>query len=141
MPLRYMPTSGSYCGSVGNGCGRAMDCGMCDSSLVCNKGVCVPGAGCTPLTCKTATGQYCGTIGDGCGGTLTCGDCRAGSTCGGAGVANTCAPTNCTAGTCMAAGGARYCGSIGDGCGRTLARGGRTRGGGVSARVRATTRP
>ena len=126
MPLACQTMTGNYCGSVGNGCGRAMDCGMCDSSLVCNKGVCVPGAGCTPLTCKTATGQYCGTIGDGCGGTLTCGDCPAGSTCGGAGVANTCAPTNCTAGTCMAAGGARYCGSIGDGCGRTLDCGGCT---------------
>ena len=89
-------------------------------------GVCVPGAGCVPLTCTTATGRYCGTIGDGCGGTLPCGDCPTGSTCGGAGVANTCAPTNCTPGTCMAAGGARYCGSIGDGCGRTLDCGGCT---------------
>jgi len=118
--LACQTTTGNYCGTVGNGCGKAMDCGVCDSSLVCAKGVCVPGAGCTPLTCTTATGRYCGTIGDGCGGTLTCGDCPAGSTCGGAGVANTCAPTNCTAGTCMAAGGARYCDSIGDGCGRTL---------------------
>jgi hypothetical protein len=119
-PLACTTATGSYCGSVGNGCGRAMDCGMCDSSLVCTKGVCVPGAGCTPLTCTTATGRYCGMIGDGCGGTLPCGDCPAGSTCGGAGVANTCAPTNCTPGTCAAAGGARYCDTIGDGCGRTL---------------------
>jgi hypothetical protein len=118
--LTCQTTTGNYCGTVGNGCGKAMDCGVCDSSLVCATGVCVPGAGCKPLTCTTATGRYCGTIGDGCGGTLTCGDCPAGSTCGGAGVANTCAPTNCTAGTCMAAGGARYCDSIGDGCGRTL---------------------
>ena len=103
-----------------------MDCGACDSSLVCSSGVCIPGAGCVRLTCTTATGRYCGTIGDGCGGTLPCGDCPAGSTCGGAGVANTCAPTNCTPGTCMAAGGARYCGSIGDGCGRTLDCGGCT---------------
>jgi hypothetical protein len=118
--------AGTYCGTVGNGCGRSMECGDCDSSLVCAKGVCIPGAGCTPLTCTTATGRYCGTIGDGCGGTLQCGDCPAGSTCGGAGVANTCAPNNCTPGTCMAAGGARYCGSIGDGCGRTLDCGGCT---------------
>ena len=118
--LACQTTTGNYCGTVGNGCGKAMDCGACDSSLVCATGVCVPGAGCKALTCTTATGRYCGTIGDGCGGTLTCGDCPAGSTCGGAGVANTCAPTNCTAGTCMAAGGARYCDSIGDGCGRTL---------------------
>ena len=84
--------TGNYCGTVGNGCGRAMDCGACDTSLVCTSGVCVPGAGCVPLTCTTATGRYCGTIGDGCGGTLPCGDCPTGSTCGGAGVANTCAP-------------------------------------------------
>jgi len=120
MPLACQAGTGNYCGTVGNGCGKAMDCGACDSSLVCTMGVCVPGAGCTPLTCTTATGRYCGNIGDGCGGTLSCGDCPAGSTCGGAGVANTCAPTNCTPGTCMAAGGAQYCDSIGDGCGRTL---------------------
>src|SRR5215831_20786 len=120
MPLACQAGTGNYCGTVGNGCGKAMDCGACDSSLVCTMGVCVPGAGCTPLTCTTATGRYCGNIGDGCGGTLACADCPAGSTCGGAGVANTCAPTNCTPGTCMAAVGAQYCDSIGDGCGRTL---------------------
>jgi hypothetical protein len=120
VPLACMVANGQYCGSVGNGCGRAMDCGACDPSLVCTSGVCIPGAGCVPLTCTTATGRYCGTIGDGCGGTLPCGDCPAGSTCGGAGVANTCAPTNCTPGTCTAASGASYCGTIGDGCGRSL---------------------
>jgi hypothetical protein len=119
-------TNGRYCGTVGNGCGRAMDCGACDPSLVCTSGVCIPGAGCVPLTCTTATGRYCGTIGDGCGGTLQCGDCPAGSTCAGAGLANTCAPTNCTPGTCTASSGARYCGTIGDGCGRSLDCGGCT---------------
>ena len=57
-----------------------------------------------PAACRSPArpppASYCGTIGDGCGGTLPCGDCPAGSTCGGAGVANTCAPTNCTPGTC-----------------------------------------
>ena len=56
MPLACQAATGNYCGTVGNGCGRAMDCGACDSSLVCSSGVCVPGAGCVPLTCTTATG-------------------------------------------------------------------------------------
>ena len=126
MPLACQTATGNYCGTVGNGCGRAMECGVCDSSLVCASGVCIPGRRLRQAHLRDRHGRYCGNIGDGCGGTLQCGDCPAGSTCGGAGVANTCAPTNCTPGTCMAAGGARYCGSIGDGCGRTLDCGGCT---------------
>ena len=34
-PLACQTTTGNYCGTVGNGCGKAMDCGACDSSLVC----------------------------------------------------------------------------------------------------------
>ena len=73
-----------YCGKIGDGCGRELDCGACAAGQICNGGLCVP-ANCTPLTCAIAGGgQYCGKIGDGCGGTLDCQGCSAPQTCGGA---------------------------------------------------------
>ena len=112
-----------YCGSVGNGCGRRWTAASAIPAWSATRASAsrAPAARRSPARPRPA--RYCGTIGDGCGGTLTCGDCPAGSTCGGAGVANTCAPTNCTAGTCTAAGGA-HTATIGDGCGRTLDCGG-----------------
>jgi hypothetical protein len=108
-----------YCGVIGDGCGMKLDCGACGAGQVCTSGVCVT-AGCVPLACNSGSTRYCGTIGDGCGGTLACGDCGAGSTCGGGGVPGVCTATNCTAITCMPAGGGQYCGHIGNGCGGAL---------------------
>src|SRR5215813_13205186 len=92
---------GKNCGTIPNGCGGTLTCGVCTAPQTCGGGgianVC--GVGCVPTTCA-AQGKNCGTIPDGCGGTLTCGVCTAPQTCAGAGVANvcgTCTPTTCAA--------------------------------------------
>jgi hypothetical protein len=111
-----------YCGTIGDGCGRALDCGGCGAGEVCSGRICVA-ANCTPLTCAIAGGnKYCGMIGDNCGGTLDCGGCSAPFTCGGAGVAGVCgaSPANCPNRlSCMPMGG-QYCGVVGDNCGSTI---------------------
>jgi len=129
-PLACQQATGKYCGLVGDGCGRTMDCAGCPTGQTCGgggtAGVCgsTP-ANCVPLTCQQVNGQYCGTIGDGCGSQLVCPACPTGQVCGGGGVANVCAPgAGCVAGTCTATNGGQYCGSIGDGCGRPLSCGG-----------------
>jgi hypothetical protein len=126
-PITCTPTGGRYCGTIGDGCGKTLDCGACPGGAVCGSGgkpgVC-PGApgmpGCTPTTCAQAGGQFCGTVGDGCGGTLACGNCPAGQICGGV-TPNVCSPdpASCTKITCVQAAG-RYCGKVGDGCGGVL---------------------
>src|SRR5439155_5466289 len=115
---------GRYCGKIGDGCGKTLDCGDCTSGLTCGgggtPGVCGAAAGaCTPLSCQQPGGQYCGKIGDGCGKALDCGACPAGQTCGGAGTANVCAPSSCTALSCIQPSG-NYCGDVGDSCGKIL---------------------
>ena len=112
--------TGKYCGSVGDGCGRAMDCGGCAAGQTCSaSGLCVV-SNCVPLTCNVGTSRFCGTIGDGCGGMLDCGGCQAPATCAGRGTPGVCGDPNCKPITCMPAGGGQYCGVVGDGCGGTL---------------------
>jgi len=77
---------GANCGTIPDGCGGTLTCGVCTAPNVCVANVC---GVCTPTTCA-ALGKNCGTVPDGCGGTLTCGVCTAPDTCGGAGVANVC---------------------------------------------------
>src|SRR5262249_3304046 len=77
---------GKNCGTIPDGCGGTLPCGVCTAPNVCVANVC---GVCTPTTCA-ALGKNCGTVPDGCGGTLTCGVCTAPATCGGAGVANVC---------------------------------------------------
>jgi hypothetical protein len=118
--------TGRYCGVIGDGCGKTIDCGNCPGGLSCGTGahasVCVP-ATCTPLPCKLASGQYCGMVGDGCGNTIDCMGCPTGETCGGRGTPGVCgAPPDpaCKPIGCLPAGGGQYCGKIGDGCGNTI---------------------
>ncbi|MET0592045.1 MAG: carboxypeptidase-like regulatory domain-containing protein [Polyangiaceae bacterium] len=109
---------GSFCGVIGDGCGRTLDCQTCSAGQVCRNHLCVDTT-CQPRTCASMGFRFCGTIGDGCGAELSCGPCPAGSTCGSASNANVCVPSNCTPLECVTAGGGRYCGVIGDGCGGT----------------------
>jgi hypothetical protein len=109
-PASCSPNGGNYCGTIGDGCGGALDCGSCKTGWTCaGRGIehlcgASPDSGvCQPVTCKTDLGSYCGTIGDGCGGALKCGACPAGQTCDPTGV---CRPPcalcekipNCTSG-------------------------------------------
>src|SRR4051794_32720928 len=130
-PITCDQPNGHYCGVIGDGCGKNLDCGTCPGGLVCGTGthanVCLPATCAAPLPCKLANGQYCGKVGDGCGNTIDCGDCPAGQTCGGRGTHNVCAAppdATCKPLTCDPAGGGRYCGKIGDGCGNLIDCGG-----------------
>ena len=114
-------SSAKYCGIVGDGCGRALDCGMCASTEVCSGGLCVP-ANCTPLTCAIAGGgQYCGKIGDGCGGTLDCQGCSAPQMCS-AYVTGVCGTplSSCTNRLNCKPMGGQYCDVVDDNCGSTI---------------------
>jgi hypothetical protein len=106
---------GKNCGSIADGCGGTLSCGVCSSSQTCGGGGTANVCGCTPTTCA-AQGKNCGTIPDGCGGTLSCGSCAAPKSCGGGGVANVCG--GCTPVSCASAG--YQCGPLADGCGNTL---------------------
>ena len=110
-------TCGSYCGDIGDGCGRKLACGACAAGRECRAGICVD-PGCVPITCAAANNvRYCGTVGDGCGGTLDCGTCPNGGTCGGPGYeANVCNDPTCPKTPCKPTGG-QYCGVIGNNCG------------------------
>ena len=121
-------TSGSYCGSISDGCGHALTCGDNCASLktgwLCETNVCVGGASvCTPTTCDPAAGsRYCGRVGDGCGRGIVCPD-----TCGSLNPGWVCdsARNSCVGGpdckklVCDGGPNARYCGKVGDGCGGT----------------------
>jgi hypothetical protein len=107
------PPGGTYCGTIGNGCGGGkLDCGTCPTGYTCQEGICVGDSTCP----ATACGDYCGMIGDGCGRTLTCNTCSGSDTCN----AGICASPGCVPLTCNPASGTLYCGMIGDGCGGTL---------------------
>jgi len=111
-----------YCGTIGDGCGRSLDCGACSNGQVCSGGLCVP-AGCMPLTCAIAGGgQYCGMIGDGCGGSLDCMSCSTPQMCGGANVAGVCGTpaASCTNRLNCKPMGGQYCGVVGDNCGGSI---------------------
>jgi hypothetical protein len=76
-----------------------------------------------PPTCTTRTcadqKATCGRVADGCGSlTGDCGTCGPGTTCGGAGVPNTCGGPTCTPFDCAKQG--FNCGVAGDGCGKTI---------------------
>ena len=119
-----------YCQTVGDGCGRRLDCPDTCASFkpgwVCNQDTssCIGGADCKKLVCDgSPNARYCGKVGDSCGGTTDCGDTcsaykpgwvcdtRQGLCVGG---------PSCVRTACMVAGGGQYCGDIGDGCGGTL---------------------
>jgi hypothetical protein len=112
-------TCGTYCGEIGDGCGRKLTCTTCPAGRECRGGLCVD-PGCVPITCAAANNvRYCGTIGDGCGGTLECLTCPNGGTCGGPGYdPNVCNDPTCPKVSCTPMGG-QYCGTIGNGCGGT----------------------
>ena len=131
IPASCDPVPGTrYCGKVGDGCGRGIDCGDNCASLqpgwVCNAATnsCVGGADCKKLVCDgESNARYCGKVGDGCGGTVDCGDTcsafRAGWVCDTS--QGLCAGgPSCVRTACTVAGGGQYCGDIGDGCGGTL---------------------
>ncbi len=108
---------GYSCGSWGDGCGDAIQCGVCDAGTCGGGGT--PGVcgapTCAPLNCKQL-GYDCGPAGDGCGGQLSCGGCD-GGTCGGGGVASVCGSGGgvCTPLTCQEQN--LQCGPAGNGCG------------------------
>jgi hypothetical protein len=85
----------TYCGSIGDACGRELACpAECPEGWTCRNHVCVglPGH-CSPVACEAiGRHRFCGTIGDGCGGTLECGDCPAGEMCT---VTHNCQPSPC----------------------------------------------
>jgi hypothetical protein len=130
-PTTCDPVAGTrYCGAVGDGCGRGIDCGDTCASLepgwVCNTATnsCVGGADCQRLVCDGGpNARYCGQVGDGCGGTVDCGDTcsafQAGWVCDTSTGLCTGGPS-CVRIACTTAGGGQYCGDIGDGCGGTL---------------------
>ncbi|MBV9948030.1 MAG: hypothetical protein JOZ69_14340 [Myxococcales bacterium] len=108
------------CGPAGNGCGGAIDCGLCPPGQQCGGngvyGQCVPipdGGSCQPQTCAQQK-IGCGPAGDGCGSSIDCGPCQPPQTCGGAGVPGQCGG-GCVPQTCAQQN--FNCGPAGDGCG------------------------
>jgi hypothetical protein len=93
-PLTCDVMGGRFCGQIGDGCGKMLDCGACPGGGVCGgagtPNVCSGGTGCTPITCQQPTGKYCGQLGDGCGKSIDCGGCSGIDTCGGSGVPSVC---------------------------------------------------
>ena len=101
-------TAGASCGSLDDGCGATLDCGVCSGTDTCQANQCV----CTPsVTCASA-GASCGSIDDGCGVALDCGTCSGTGSC----QANQCVCTPSV--TCASAGAS--CGTVDDGCGVAL---------------------
>jgi hypothetical protein len=108
--------AGADCGSIPDGCGKTVDCGVCPVGKVCgsvqpNKCGDTP---CVPKTC-TELGLGCGQASDGCSKTLDCGSCTWPLSCGGGGTPNQC---GCKLTSCSAQN--ATCGDIADGCGGTL---------------------
>ena len=106
---------GIGCGGAGDGCGNAIDCGMCPLGQTCGGGGVPSQCGAPACTPKTCTMGMCGKLGDGCGGTLDCGMCATG-TCGGAGP-NMCGMSACMPQSCPAPAMGSLCGPVADGCG------------------------
>ena len=137
--LSCSTASYSYCGRIGDGCGRALDRGSClTPGWQCVDFLCVGSRdACTPIpSCDSWSAErYCGLIGDGCGDVLSCGDCPAGWTC----VNSICVDQSggCRKVSCSPAGGGRYCGVIGDGCGSLQDCGGTCPDGGICGQTRA----
>lgn len=91
-----VPTScaeqGKNCGSIPDGCGLELDCGECESPLICGgtriRNVC--GLACDPGSCDGDGVRHCGVIVGNCDIEIDCGDCPAPLTCGGGGIGNVC---------------------------------------------------
>ncbi len=87
---------GFTCGMNSDGCGGAIDCGVCPPGQFCGGGgysrcgtgvaLSDGGMACVAATC-TALGDACGVNSDRCGGTVDCGACPSGQFCGGGGYA------------------------------------------------------
>lgn len=100
---------GKSCGTIDDGCGHELRCGVCVSPQTCGAdNVC----GCTPASCA-AQGKNCGTMPDGCGGTVSCGSCSGTDTCGGGGP-NACGTRPCEKKTCAELG--KECGLNSNNC-------------------------
>jgi hypothetical protein len=66
MPIRCSPPGGTYCGRIGDGCGRPLDCGLCPTGLDCGSrraNICsVPCPLCRQVPrCETGTTTLSGT--------------------------------------------------------------------------------
>lgn len=120
---------GSYCGKIGDGCGKTLECSSACTKpgWVCEQSVCVgpPPGVCQARTCDPAPGaRYCGKVGDDCGRALDCGD-----RCADLAPGWVCDPSknacvggpDCQRAQCTTANGGRFCGTVGDGCGGVLA--------------------
>jgi hypothetical protein len=113
------------CGSVSDGCGNLIDCGVCVAPLSCGgggvAGQCgAPDAGtrCEARSCAEQNIE-CGPAGDGCGNLLNCGSCTHGAMCGGGGVSGKCGPPGiCAPESCTDQ--HLGCGPAGDGCGGVI---------------------
>ncbi|HEY5962184.1 MAG TPA: hypothetical protein VIV60_36760, partial [Polyangiaceae bacterium] len=109
---------GLECGAAGDGCGNALNCGVCVAPKLC--GLVTPGKcdgfSCTPKTCGDL-GYECGMAGDGCGAAINCGTCPPGQTCG-AGGPGKCGTASCQPQSCAQQG--IECGLAGNGCGAAL---------------------
>src|SRR5262249_19995160 len=80
-PAPCTPTTcaakGLNCGTIPDGCGGTLTCGVCAAPQTCGGGGAANVCGvCAPTTCA-AQGKNRGTIPRGCGGTLTWGVCTA----------------------------------------------------------------
>ena len=109
---------GINCGPAGDGCGKAIDCGVCTvPGQTCGGGGTPSVCGapvCPPIGCA-AQGIECGPAGDGCGNLISCGSCPTGQTCGGGGKPGVCGSQMCTPLTCAQQN--IGCGPAGNGCG------------------------
>lgn len=76
LPINCLQAN-AQCGEIGDGCGNALNCGVCPVGEMCMEGNCVP----PPCMPKTCTPTQCGSMSDGCTGTLDCGQCPTGEVC------------------------------------------------------------
>jgi len=102
------------CGTIPDGCGSTLECGICAAGTFCggggpNKCGTTP---CLPKECAALSAE-CGLASDGCQGVIDCGKCAAPAMCNPAN--NVC---NCFPGTCSTLG--YQCGTAPDGCGGTV---------------------
>jgi len=116
-PVTCENSGGQYCGTIGDGCGRALDCGSCsEAGWECIDHVCVgPASVCKPYTCDNCS-IICGKVGDGCGRALECErTCLIDQYCQD-GLCYSSKPDCEPMQVCIAASGDHYCGVIGNGC-------------------------
>lgn len=120
-----VPTScaerSAECGSILDGCGSTLECGVCEAGQACGvSGLNQCGVGtCMPLTCAEL-GAQCGSVSDQCGEVISCGLCASGFVCNEQGDTPRCEPDPpaCVVATCESLN--LSCGVAEDGCGGTL---------------------